>query len=133
MEKGKDNVLPKLMASADHPDALFATELKKYDPWVERVDTNVAKQAQLLGVLARSQADYRAVFGFQEWRQACEVGGGLWAKGFFLGVFVLQTAGVRGLGVPARSPGRSSASRSGARPARRTVDLQGFSFLSLCK
>ena len=33
-EKARDNVLPRLMASGDSPDALFREEIKKYDPLV---------------------------------------------------------------------------------------------------
>jgi ALIX V-shaped domain binding to HIV len=72
-EKQRDNILPKLMSRSDSYDALFAEELKKYDGLKEEVAANVDKQRQALEVVAKTQAAYRAAFGFPEWRKACEV------------------------------------------------------------
>ena len=37
------------------------------------VAENVKKQAQLMGVISQNQAAYKQVFGYNEWRSACEV------------------------------------------------------------
>jgi hypothetical protein len=37
------------------------------------VEENLAKQAQVMGVIEREQAAYKQAFGFAEWRSACEV------------------------------------------------------------
>ena len=37
------------------------------------VDSNVARQSELLVVINKNTAAYRQAFGFREWRQACEV------------------------------------------------------------
>lgn len=39
-----------------------------------QVDNNVSKSAQLLDVVAASQATFRRAYGYAEWRRACEVG-----------------------------------------------------------
>jgi programmed cell death 6-interacting protein len=71
--KGADNILPRLLAApAADVDALFASELRKYDDLVAAVADNTAKQAQLLQAAAVAQAQFRRGYGFEEWRRACE-------------------------------------------------------------
>lgn len=71
-ERNRDNILPKLMASSGRSDNIFTEELKKYDELKADVDRNVARQAELLGIINKNTAAYRQAFGFREWRQACE-------------------------------------------------------------
>jgi programmed cell death 6-interacting protein len=49
--KTKDDILPKLMASSDDHDALFAKEIAKYQPIKELVEKNCAAQVGSLLVL----------------------------------------------------------------------------------
>eukprot|EP00884_Botryococcus_braunii_P008240 jgi/Botrbrau1/17417/Bobra.0054s0013.1 len=73
VERNKDNLLPKLMANASQsPDALFKEEIKKYDSLKASIQENLSKQAQLMEVIGSNQAAYKQVFGFPEWRAACE-------------------------------------------------------------
>lgn len=72
-EKGRDNILPHIMASSEGHAALFARELSKYDGLKSDIGRNVERQRQLLQLLDEKQAAFRASFGFSEWRQACEV------------------------------------------------------------
>lgn len=72
-EKGRDNILPRIMASSEGHTALFAHELAKYNGLKADITKNVERQRQLLGLLEEKQAAFRASFGFSEWRQACEV------------------------------------------------------------
>ncbi|KAK9820581.1 hypothetical protein WJX72_011897 [[Myrmecia] bisecta] len=74
VEKNKDNILPKIMASTSNYDALFKEELKKYAPLQASIEENVQRQAQLLDVIGKNQAAYRHAFGYPEWRAACEAG-----------------------------------------------------------
>lgn len=71
-ERNRDNILPKLMASSGRSDNIFTDELKKYDELKVNVDSNVARQSELLVVINKNTAAYRQAFGFREWRQACE-------------------------------------------------------------
>lgn len=73
-EKTKDNILPKLMASADNYESLFTQEASKYDGLIKQIDDNVAKQADVLAIIGKHVGVYKQTFGYQEWRQACEVG-----------------------------------------------------------
>ncbi|MEW5305101.1 MAG: hypothetical protein WDW36_007663 [Sanguina aurantia] len=71
MKKG-DNVLPKLMASAPQMyDALFASELQKYNPLVADVDKNVKAQTDLLGALEQENRLFRSIFDVDGWHAAC--------------------------------------------------------------
>ncbi len=38
-----------------------------------QAEENLAKQREVLDVIGKSQAAYKHVFGFAEWRSACEV------------------------------------------------------------
>jgi len=52
--KGRDNILPKLMAAgSSNTDALFERELKKYDPIKADVARNVQRNVELLMALSR--------------------------------------------------------------------------------
>jgi hypothetical protein len=52
--KGRDNILPKLMAAgSSNTDALFERELKKYDPIKADVARNVQRNGELLLALSR--------------------------------------------------------------------------------
>ena len=37
-----------------------------------QAEENLAKQREVLDVIGKSQAAYKHVFGFAEWRSACE-------------------------------------------------------------
>jgi programmed cell death 6-interacting protein len=68
-----DNILPRLLsAGAAEAEALFATEVSKYDDLVDEVKDNAAKQAQLLEVAAAGQHAFREAYNFADWRRACE-------------------------------------------------------------
>lgn len=71
MPQAKDNVLPKLMSmtAAGH-DALFAAEIKKYDPLSADVDKNLASQVGA----ARGGALPRGAGGGQEGRGGAAAG-----------------------------------------------------------
>lgn len=71
--RNRDNPLPKMLAAAGtSPEAFFANELKKYDPLLARVSESVEKQNELMATIEKAQADYKRLYGFDEWRRACE-------------------------------------------------------------
>ena len=71
--RNRDNPLPKMLAAGGaSPEALFATELKKYDPLLARVSESVEKQSELMSTIEKAQADYKRLYGFDEWRRSCE-------------------------------------------------------------
>ncbi|KAL6777540.1 HLM1 [Auxenochlorella protothecoides x Auxenochlorella symbiontica] len=69
--KQRDNVLPKLLAAPRDAEALFREEIKKYDDLVDEVDANVAKQGQLLAAIRPALATYKADYGYEDWKRAC--------------------------------------------------------------
>jgi programmed cell death 6-interacting protein len=72
--RNRDNPLPKMLASAGSasPEALFASELKKYDPLLARVSESVEKQHELMSAIEKAQADFKRIYGYDEWRRSCE-------------------------------------------------------------
>ena len=61
-EKRKDNILPKLMATMpQNHDALFASEIKKYDGIRADVDRNLEHQAKVLGEIERDGKAFKWV------------------------------------------------------------------------
>lgn len=72
-EKNKDNILPKLMASADNYEGLFTEEMKKYNTLTQQIDDNIAKQADVLSIIRKNVGVYKETFGYAEWRRSCEV------------------------------------------------------------
>lgn len=71
-EKGKDDILSRLMSSGEDHEALFQQELGKYQPLLAEVDANVSKQAEVLAIIDKNQSAFKITFGYQEWRKACE-------------------------------------------------------------
>lgn len=69
--KTKDDILPKLMASSDDHDALFAKEIAKYQPIKELVEKNCAAQDQCLASLHQNQERFMQLYGVTDWRAAC--------------------------------------------------------------
>eukprot|EP00775_Hariotina_reticulata_P008073 gene8073-8268_t len=75
--KGRDNILPKLMAAgSSNTDALFERELKKYDPIKADVARNVQRNAELLAALSRDSQMFKAAFEVGAWRVSCEAAAG---------------------------------------------------------
>jgi len=71
--RNRDNPLPKMLAAGGgSPEALFASELKKYDPLLARVSESVEKQKELMTTIEKAQQDYKRLYGFDEWRRSCE-------------------------------------------------------------
>jgi programmed cell death 6-interacting protein len=70
-ERSADNPLPKMLAGAP-ADALFAAELKKYDPLVARADESLAKQAELLATIATAKTAYARAYSLDAWRAECD-------------------------------------------------------------
>ena len=73
IEKNRDNILPRIMSISGNYDALFREEIAKYDKLKAEVAENVTKQAQIMEVIAQSQFAYKQIFGYNEWRAACQV------------------------------------------------------------
>eukprot|EP00798_Chlamydomonas_sp_ICE-L_P008911 gene8911-3803_t len=72
--KRRDHVLPKMMAiSSQGYNALFAEEMKKYQPIVERVKRNSKAQKELLVVLRIECKTYKAVFDVEGWKDSCNL------------------------------------------------------------
>eukprot|EP00227_Mantoniella_beaufortii_P022182 CAMPEP_0197582208 /NCGR_PEP_ID=MMETSP1326-20131121/5484_1 /TAXON_ID=1155430 /ORGANISM="Genus nov. species nov., Strain RCC2288" /LENGTH=814 /DNA_ID=CAMNT_0043146249 /DNA_START=58 /DNA_END=2499 /DNA_ORIENTATION=- len=74
MKKAKenDNILGKVMASTDSYDALFGTELAKYDASKAAVLSNVSRQSDLLSRLRGHHHHFTSIYDVGGWRTAVD-------------------------------------------------------------
>ncbi|KAL6757097.1 BRO1-like domain-containing protein [Haematococcus lacustris] len=71
--KNKDNILPRLMTVPPQGhEALFASELKKYEALSADIERNCSAQADLLDRVERDNRLFRLAFDIQGWHNACE-------------------------------------------------------------
>ncbi|GAX77401.1 hypothetical protein CEUSTIGMA_g4847.t1 [Chlamydomonas eustigma] len=71
--KQKDNVLPKLMATVPQShEALFASEMKKYDGLEEDVNRNLEFQGKVLTEVEANAMAFQNIFDVNGWRKSCE-------------------------------------------------------------
>lgn len=67
--KDSDNVLPELLkCGQDGVDGVFATHLSRYDGVKAEVAQNVARQQELLGVIASNMAAFKQVYDVDGWQ-----------------------------------------------------------------
>lgn len=72
--RDRDNVLPALMSRGpENTEAVFQAQLTQYDPLSAAVDTNVTRQAEILGVITQSYYSFKAAYDVDGWRQQCDV------------------------------------------------------------
>ncbi|GBF94332.1 hypothetical protein Rsub_06954 [Raphidocelis subcapitata] len=71
--KGKDNILPKLMATPSSGyDALFERELAKYSKLRADAAASAARNDEALAALARNAQAFRSAFEVAAWRASCD-------------------------------------------------------------
>jgi ALIX V-shaped domain binding to HIV len=67
-----DNVLPELLrCGPEGADGVFKAHLDLYSAFQGDVDTNVCRQAELLGVVNQNMSAFKTVYDVEGWRQEC--------------------------------------------------------------
>ncbi|XRB17522.1 vacuolar-sorting protein BRO1 [Pseudoscourfieldia marina] len=71
-QKNRDNILPRLMAGemgeGTDVDAMFAEELKKYDPLKGKVQASIDEQHRLLAEAAKLVSDFEEAYEVKQWQ-----------------------------------------------------------------
>lgn len=70
--KRKDDILPKLMATAGSHEDLFRKEISKYDRICEEISQNIEAQEQLLLQIQDQNDHFAAVFNLEDYRASRE-------------------------------------------------------------